>query len=47
MKSLFIAICAALALSACSTTPLVGQDVAPICKDGYINGVNGCYNGGS
>ena len=47
MKSLFIAICAALALSACSTTPLGGPDVAPICKDGYIKGVPGCYNGGA
>lgn len=47
MKRIILAVFIALTFSACSTTPLGGQDVAPICKDGYIKGVPGCYNGGA
>lgn len=47
MKSIFLAAAIAICLVACSSAPLTGQDVAPICKDGHIKGVPGCYNGGA
>lgn len=46
MKKIIVAAVLALTFSACSTTPPGGPDVAPICKDGYIKGVSGCYWGG-
>ena len=48
MKSLIIAVAIALCSVACSTTSKVdSSNVTPICKPGFINGINGCYEGGS
>lgn len=47
MKKIILAVLLAGVMTACSTTPLGGPDVAPICKDNMIKGVPGCYNGGA
>ena len=48
MKSLMIAIAIGLVSAACSTTSQVpSADITPICKPGFINGLNGCYEGGA
>lgn len=44
MKKLtIIAAVLAIALSACSSTPPSGPEVTPVCKDGFVNGLQGCY----
>lgn len=41
--ALILAAIAAMGLTACSTTPLPGPDIAPICKDNNVPGLQGCY----